>query len=147
MGKVARPRIVSKAEPGRLPRARAGRPGRGRRRRSGWRARALGCLWTSGVAEIMAADVARICGSRGKHTPDREVYRHGTEPRFVPLGGALVQVERPRMRSKDRKQVALPSYELFAHRDLLGEIALGRMLAGLPPAGTGPGRRPRAMSS
>ncbi|MGH2530260.1 MAG: IS256 family transposase [Actinomycetota bacterium] len=83
------------------------------------------------VAEIMAADVTRVCGPRGKHDQDREAYRHGTEPRLVPLGGALVEIGKPRMRSTGGKEVPLPSYEVFAGRDLLGEMALGRMLAGL----------------
>jgi len=83
------------------------------------------------VSEIMAADVTRVCGPRGKHDPDRTAYRHGDEPRLIPLGGALTAVEKPRMRSKDGKEVPLPCYEMFARRDLLDETALGRMLAGL----------------
>ncbi|HZD80395.1 MAG TPA: hypothetical protein VE646_10210, partial [Actinomycetota bacterium] len=39
------------------------------------------------VAEMMAADVERICGPRGKHDADRAAYRHGSEERLVPLGG------------------------------------------------------------
>lgn len=83
------------------------------------------------VSEIMAADVTQVCGPRGKHDPDRTVYRHGTEPRLVPLGGALVDIDKPRMRSKHGHEVSLASYEVFASRDMLEEIALGRMLAGL----------------
>ena len=45
------------------------------------------------VSEIMAADVTRVCGPRGKHDPDRTAYRHGDEPRLIPLGGALTAVE------------------------------------------------------
>lgn len=81
--------------------------------------------------EIMAADLTRICGPRGKHVADRGAYRHGTEARLVLLGGALVEVERPRARTKHGREVPLPSYEVFASRDLLHEVALGRMLAGL----------------
>ncbi len=83
------------------------------------------------VGEIMAADVTRVCGPRGKHDPDRTVYRHGTEARLVPLGGALLDIDKPRMRSKHGREVSLASYEVFASRDMLEEIALGRMLAGL----------------
>src|SRR6266508_5466022 len=42
------------------------------------------------VAEMMAAEVEAICGPKGKHDADREAYRHGTERRLLPLGGALV---------------------------------------------------------
>ena len=133
MGKVARPRVVTKdvidaaGLPGHVQVALAEIAGAAR---EGVLALSVAC-GLQVVGEIMAADVTRICGPRGKHLPEREVYRHGTEPRSVPLGGALVDVERPRMRSTDGKEVALPSYEVFAARDLLGEVALGRMLAGL----------------
>ena len=83
------------------------------------------------VAEMMAADVERICGPKGKHDGDRVAYRHGTEARQLPLGGALVKTDRPRARTTDGGEVALPTWEAFSARDLLGEIALGRMLAGL----------------
>src|SRR6266545_8130552 len=43
------------------------------------------------VAEMMAADVGAICGPKGKHDQDRLAYRHGTEERLVPLGGAMVK--------------------------------------------------------
>ncbi len=83
------------------------------------------------VREIMAADITRICGPEGKHDPDLGAYRHGAEARLVPLGGALLEVERPWARTKEGREVPLPSYECFASRDLLHEVALGRMLAGL----------------
>lgn len=83
------------------------------------------------VAEMMAADVEAVCGPKGKHDADRGAYRHGTEQRLVPLGGALVEARRPRARTTDGREVALPTWEAFSSRDLLDEIALGRMLAGL----------------
>jgi len=83
------------------------------------------------VNEILAADVERICGPKGKHDADRGAYRHGTEERLLPLGGALVRADRPRARTTDGREVELPSWVAFSSRDLLGEIALGRMLAGL----------------
>jgi len=49
----------------------------------------------------------------------------------MPLGGALVRIDKPRMRSRDAAEVPVPSYEVLASRNLLGEIAVGRMLAGL----------------
>lgn len=83
------------------------------------------------VHEIMAADVTAVCGPKGKHDPGRTASRHGTEPRLMPLGGALVKVAKPRMRTRDGAEVPVASYEVLASRDLLEEIALGRMLAGL----------------
>jgi hypothetical protein len=83
------------------------------------------------VTAMLAADVTRVCGPKGKHDRDRVAYRHGTEPRQVPLGGALVKTDPPRARTTDGREVTLPTWEVFSSRDLLSEIALGRMLAGL----------------
>ncbi len=131
MGKVARPRVVTKDAldteglPDRVQVALGEIAGAAR---EGVLALSVAC-GLQVVAEIMAADVARICGPRGKHLPEREAYRHGSGTRRG--GGALVEVERPRVRSTGSKEVPLPSYEVFTARDLLDDVALGRMLAGL----------------
>jgi len=95
------------------------------------------------VTELMAADLERICGPKGKHDAGREAYRHGSERRLLPLGGALVGADRPRARTTEGREVPLPTWEVFCSRDLLHEIALGRMLAGLSArryrAGSEPG--------
>jgi putative transposase len=83
------------------------------------------------VNEILAADVERICGPKGKHDRGRAAYRHGSEERLLALGGALVKTDRPRARTTEAREVSLPTWEVFSSRDLLHEIALGRMLAGL----------------
>jgi transposase-like protein len=50
----------------------------------------------------------------------------------VTLGGRRVEVERPRMRTKDGDQeVPLRTYEHFADRDPLARVVLERMLAGV----------------
>lgn len=133
MGKLARPRIITKdhldleAFPEHVQVALAEIAGAAR---EGVLALSVAC-GLQVVGEILAADVARICGPKGKHDASRRAYRHGTEVRLIPLGGALVGIDRPRARSKDGREVQVPSYEVFANRDLLEEVAVGRMLAGL----------------
>ncbi len=92
---------------------------------------------------LMAEDVARLVGPKGRHNPDRTAVRHGSEQGVVTLGGRRVRVRRPRVRSTDGTcEVAVPAYELFASTELLGELALERMLAKLStrryPAGLEP---------
>jgi hypothetical protein len=78
--------------------------------------------------EMLQADVARmIRGPRGKHQTERIGYRHGSQE---PIG-TLVAAERPRARTRNAREVALPTWELFGARGLLEEFALGRMLVGL----------------
>ena len=82
------------------------------------------------VHELFEAEVTRLAGPKGKHDPARRAYRHGQETRQVTLGGRRVQVDKPRVRSVDDKEVELRTFRAFAGRDLLNEAALGRMLAG-----------------
>ncbi|MGH3498420.1 MAG: IS256 family transposase [Mycobacterium sp.] len=81
---------------------------------------------------IMAEDVTAVCGPKGKHDPARTAVRHGTERGSVTLGGRRVPVERPRMRAADGSgELPVPAYELFSSTEVLGRMAMGRMLAGL----------------
>ncbi len=83
------------------------------------------------VSEIFEEEVTSVVGSKGRHDPWRVANRHGHEPRSVVLGGRLVKVDRPRVRTTGGGEVPLRTYRAFADRDLLQEAALGRMLAGL----------------
>jgi putative transposase len=50
----------------------------------------------------------------------------------VTLGGRRVPVVRPRVRTADGSgEVAVPSYQLFSQTEILGRMAMDRMLAGL----------------
>ena len=95
------------------------------------------------MAALMNADVEASCGPKGKHDPGRSAVRHGTEAGSVTLGGRRVPVQRPRMRAADGKgELPVPAYELFSRTEVLGRMAMQRMLAGLStrryPAGLEP---------
>jgi transposase-like protein len=84
------------------------------------------------MAAIMEADVTAACGPKGRHDPERTATRHGRGAGSVSLGGRRVPVERPRMRATDGSgELAVASYELFSDTEILGRLALERMLAGL----------------
>jgi putative transposase len=95
---------------------------------------------------IIDESVTALAGPKGRHDPNRSAVRHGSEDGSVTLGGRTVPVRRPRVRTADRTaEVAVPAYELFSSTDLLGEMALERMMAklstrryaaGLEPVGT-----------
>lgn len=81
---------------------------------------------------LMEADVTDACGPRGKHDPDRTATRHGHDDGSVALGGRQIPVRRPRMRAADGSgEIAVPSYDVFNSTDLLGRMAMERMLAGV----------------
>jgi transposase-like protein len=84
------------------------------------------------MGQLMEADVTAVCGPRGKHDPGRKATRHGTEAGSVSLGGRRVPVRRPRVRAADGTgELPVPAYELFTGTELLGRMAMERMLAGV----------------
>ena len=95
---------------------------------------------------MMAESVTAVCGPKGQHDAERKAVRHGSEDGSVTLGGRRVPVRRPRVRTADgTAEVAVPAYDLFSSTELLGEMALQRMMAklstrrystGLEPVGT-----------
>jgi transposase-like protein len=84
------------------------------------------------MAAMMEADVTLRCGPKGRHDPARSAIRHGHEAGSVGLGGRRVSVRRPRMRATDGSgELPVATYELFSNTDVLGRMAMERMLAGL----------------
>jgi len=98
------------------------------------------------MGSLMEESVRALCGPKGKHDRERAAVRHGTEEGSVTLGGRRVGVRRPRVRASDGSgEVTVPAYELFSSTELLGEMAMTKMLAklstrryraGLEPVGT-----------
>ena len=81
---------------------------------------------------LMAESVTAIAGPKGAQNPNRRAVRHGTGRGSVTLGGRRVAVDRPRVRAVDGSgELPVPGYELFNSTELLGRMAMERMLAGL----------------
>ncbi len=76
-------------------------------------------------------DVDRLCGLSGKDNSDRQGYLNGRTNGMVGLGGRRIPITRPRLRSADGSGELLDSYEELPGTDLLGRMALERMIAGL----------------
>jgi len=80
-----------------------------------------------------------LAGRRGKHNVERVAVRHGTERGSVTLGGRRVPVQRPRVRAADGSgELPVPAYELFSSTEVLGRLAMDKMLAGLSSRRYGP---------
>jgi transposase-like protein len=81
---------------------------------------------------MLAADVDRLVGPKGRHHPARVAVRHGSEPGQVTLGGRRVRIRRPRVRTADgASELTVPTYQAFAATELLDQLAVERMLAKL----------------
>jgi transposase-like protein len=81
---------------------------------------------------ILEESVTALCGPRGRHDPERTATRHGHEDGSVALGGRKVPVRRPRVRATDGSgELAVPAYEHFSSTEVLGRMAMEKMLAKL----------------
>ena len=82
------------------------------------------------VLEISAADVA---GERqpGRRRDGGGAAHHGRQRGRVYLADRAVRVEKPRLRSPDEGEVAIPAYEALRRPSGLGERMLELLLAGL----------------
>jgi putative transposase len=83
------------------------------------------------MAAMFDAEISQVCGPKGRHDTNRAAVRHGAGRGSVTLGGRRVAVSRPRARTVDGHEVPLASYTHFAAEDLLTEVVMERMLAGV----------------
>ncbi|HEV2368893.1 MAG TPA: IS256 family transposase [Acidimicrobiales bacterium] len=95
------------------------------------------------VQSMMDHEVEILAGPKGRHDPDRVAVRHGRDDGLVTLGGRQVPISRPRVRSADRtSEVALSTYDCFASTELLGRMAMEKMLAKISTRRYGSGLEP-----
>jgi putative transposase len=84
------------------------------------------------LGTLMEESVVALAGPKGKHNPDRSAVRHGHEQGSVVLGGRRLPVQRPRVRAADGSgELPVAAYQLFSQTEVLGRLALERMLHGL----------------
>jgi transposase-like protein len=76
-----------------------------------------------------------LCGPRHAQSEDRQAYRHGTSAGSLVMGGRRVTMPRPRARSIDGRELALPTWEQWSNEDPLKERALAQMLLGVSTRG------------
>lgn len=90
---------------------------------------------TAGLAvlgEMMEAERTALCGPVHAKEPGRTYVRGGTTPTSVVLGGRKVPIRRPRVAATDGSaEPALETFETAASADLLTQVAMERMLAGI----------------
>lgn len=83
------------------------------------------------VTEVLESERTRVCGPRYRHTEARQTVRSGHAPSSLVLGGRLINVKRPRVRTTSGEEVSLPSWEAWSARDPLEARAIEQMLVGV----------------
>jgi len=83
------------------------------------------------LESIMEAEVEQLAGKRSQPNPHRNIYRWGIEDGYCLIDGQRVPIQRPRLRSRTKKEVPLGSYEMFQRSSLLGETVWQKIMLGL----------------
>jgi len=93
--------------------------------------------------ELMRDDAARIVGEKGRHRADRTHHYWGKTRSELTFGGRRISVEKPRVRSKEGREAALPALEEFRDRDPLSERVMNQLLLGVSTRGYDASLEPR----
>ena len=83
------------------------------------------------MRQMLDAELAGIVGAKHAKLDERVGNWHGTTTGQVVLGARKISVERPRGRYVDRGEVELDTWATFASEDLLRQVVVERMLAGV----------------
>ena len=83
------------------------------------------------VGELLEEERTTLCGPRYRHDPQRTGLRSGSVMSSLSLGGRRVEVERPRARSIDGRELGLASWRAWSARDPLERRAIEQMLVGV----------------
>jgi putative transposase len=83
------------------------------------------------MAQMLHTEMTERVGAKHAKLADRTANWHGTTTGSVVLGGRELSVERPRGRTVDGHEVELDSWAVFSSKDLLTQLTVERMLAGV----------------
>lgn len=80
---------------------------------------------------VMETEVEQLVGTRSQPNGKRTAYRWGTEEGFCLIDTQRVRLTRPRVRSRQNRELVLGSYELFQRASLVTETVWQRIMHGL----------------
>ena len=85
------------------------------------------------MQQMLTAELTAMIGPKHAKLPasERVGNWHGTTQGQVVLGSQKITVERPRGRLVDGGEIGLDTWDVFASEDLLGQVVVERMLAGV----------------
>ena len=92
---------------------------------------AIGQIGRLTIESILGMSAIEVAGTPERGKKGEDVYHYGSQSGNVKVGGKRIQVERPRLRSKDGKEVKVPAYEILKEDPKSGQRALERVLKGV----------------
>jgi len=92
---------------------------------------AIGQIGRLTIESILGMSAIEVAGAPERGKKGEDVYHYGSQRGNVRLSGKRIQVERPRLRSKEGKEVKVPAYEVLKTDPQSGQRALERVLKGV----------------
>jgi putative transposase len=83
------------------------------------------------LAQMLDAEMTARVGPKHAKLAGREANGHGTTTGAVVLGGRTLSVKRPRGRSREGAEIELDTWKALSAKDLLDQLTVERMLAGV----------------
>ncbi|MFZ5506542.1 MAG: IS256 family transposase, partial [Pseudomonadota bacterium] len=84
------------------------------------------------ASQLLEDEVARRCGPRYEHRPQRQWSRHGRQGGYVTLAGQKLALAKPRVRRTDGQgEAELETYALLQREEAMPEACLRRMVRGV----------------
>ena len=80
------------------------------------------------LSAMLEKDAEEVCGPRHARGEGRRGHRWGRTRGKIGFHGGKVELERPRVRDFDGKELSLPSWEQASEEDWLGRWAMNLML-------------------
>jgi len=80
---------------------------------------------------VMEEEVRELCGERHQQHAGRQAHRWGKEDGYCVVDGQKVPIQRTRLRSNEKGEVPLGSYEVFRRQPVLSQWVWDKMLLGL----------------
>jgi len=82
-------------------------------------------------AQMLNEEAEAMAGPKGKQIQNRQAHHWGKAPAEVVLGGGKIKIDRPRVRTIDKRELALPSFVIASREDLLRETMMEGIICGL----------------
>jgi putative transposase len=83
------------------------------------------------IETVMETEVEYLAGKRSQPNVQRTAFRWGSEKGYCIIDGQRVPIQRPRLRSRTRKEVPLGSYEIFQRSSLMDDTVWQKIMLGL----------------
>lgn len=81
--------------------------------------------------QLLSDEVRKLCGERHERSEERQASRHGRQRGAIMIAGQKVGIARPRVRSRNGKEVELSLYAHLQREDAMPEAVLRRMVRGV----------------